>query len=78
MTQIEEIETNRKATDLKNKALMKVLYNTLNSTYNQIGCYGDCESCVLGSKKKDECLESDINRLKNKISKLIDISEIEE
>lgn len=78
MNQIEEIKANRKASDLKNKALMTVLYNTLNATRTQIECYGDCESCILGSNKKDDCLGSDISSLKNKISKSVNVSEIEE
>ena len=53
MNQIEKIETSRKITDEKNKTLLQLLYRTLEVTRNQVGCYGDCESCVLGNKKED-------------------------
>lgn len=78
MKQTERIEANRKATDLKNEALMKALYSTLDLTFNQISCYGDCESCVLGSKKENECLASDIGELENKILKFINVDEEDE
>ena len=75
MNQIEKIETSRKITDEKNKTLLQLLYRTLEVTRNQVGCYGDCESCVLGNKKEDACLGSDIDNLKNKISKFIEIED---
>ncbi|WP_346939767.1 hypothetical protein [uncultured Clostridium sp.] len=56
---------------------MQVLYRTLEATRNQVSCNGDCENCVLGNKKEDECLGSDIGNLKNKISKFIEIEELE-
>jgi hypothetical protein len=75
MNQVKKIETNRKVADEKNKVLMQVLYRTLEATQNQVSCYGDCNSCVLGNKKEDECLVSDIGNFKNKISKYIEVEE---
>ena len=77
MNRIEKIETNRKIADEKNKTLMQVLYKTLEATRTQVSCYSDCENCVLGSKKEDDCLATDIDKLKNKISKLIEIEKDE-
>lgn len=77
MDSLEKIKVNREKTDSNNTAIMKVLSKTLDTVYREVGCYGDCENCVLGSKKNDECLASDIGKLNKKIKSYIDIDDSE-
>lgn len=76
MNQMEEIKVSRNATNTKNIALLKVVSGTLDSVFNGMGCFGDCEECVLEGRKEDNCIGSEIGTLRNKINKKLE--EIEE